>query len=524
MSTGTAQARYQELSADRDPYLRRGRLCAKYTIPALLMEEGANAQTQIRTPYQSVGARGTNNLASKFLLTQIPSNAPFFRLIVNPAVYEESEDSAEAKSEIEKGLAKYERRAMSEIESDGDRVPVNEAFKHLIVVGNVLVYDSPQGLKVFHLDRHVVVRDPMGHPIEMLTKETVAPAALPEEMRQKLKGKLKSERKNAPEKNVDIYTHLKRDGNEWKVYQEAFGVKIPGTNGTYPLDACPWMPLRLIRVDGEDYGRSYVEEYLGDLKSLEALTAAMVEGAAMSAKVIVFVDPNGNTRAKKVAEADTGDVLSGNAQDVTILHMDKHADFSVAERLADKIEHRLSYAFLLNTAVQRDAERVTAAEVRYMAQELDTAISGIYGILSQEFQLPYIRQKLVTLEKEGKLPPLPRDLVKPTIVTGIEALGRGQDRNRLVEYAKTLADTLGPEMALRLLHGPELAKRLATADGIDSEGLVKSPEEFAAEQQQGQMQAMVQQLGPDVIKQAGAGLQAQAGAEVPAQEGVPPNG
>ena len=31
------------------------------------------------------------------------------------------------------------------------------------------------------------------------------------------------------------------------------------------------MPLRMIRVDGENYGRSYAEEYLGDLKSLEGI-------------------------------------------------------------------------------------------------------------------------------------------------------------------------------------------------------------------------------------------------------------
>ena len=60
----------------------------------------------------------------------------------------------------------------------------------------------------------------------------------------------------------------------------------------------------MIRVDGEDYGRSYVEEYLGDLVSLEGLTKAIVEGASASAKTLFMVSPNGTTRAKALAESE----------------------------------------------------------------------------------------------------------------------------------------------------------------------------------------------------------------------------
>ncbi|UZT50437.1 head-to-tail connector protein [Enterobacter phage 04_vB_Eclo_IJM] len=35
--------------------------------------------------------------------------------------------------------------------------------------------------------------------------------------------------------------------------------------------------------------------------------------------------------------------------------------------MADAIEQRLGWAFLLNSAVQRNAERVTAEEIRYVA-------------------------------------------------------------------------------------------------------------------------------------------------------------
>ena len=73
-----------------------------------------------------------------------------------------------------------------------------------------------------------------------------------------------------------------------------------------------------------------------------------------------------------------------------------------------KIEQRLSYAFLLNASVIRDSERTTAEEVRMTAQELQDSLGGIYGVLSQEFQLPLVKRKLALLNKTKKLPELPK--------------------------------------------------------------------------------------------------------------------
>jgi hypothetical protein len=84
-------------------------------------------------------------------------------------------------------------------------------------------------------------------------------------------------------------------------------------------------------------------------------------------------------------------------------------------------------AFLLNSAIQRNAERVTAEEIRYMAQELEAALGGIYSTLSQEFQLPFVTRVMFQMERQKKLPVLPEGLVKPAIITGVEALGRGND-------------------------------------------------------------------------------------------------
>ena len=61
-------------------------------------------------------------------------------------------------------------------------------------------------------------------------------------------------------------------------------------------------------------------------------------------------------------------------------------------------------------SVQRDAERVTAAEVTLMANELENSLGGIYSILTQEFQLKYLKKDAHAI-RSGKAPKLPKRLV-----------------------------------------------------------------------------------------------------------------
>ena len=84
-------------------------------------------------------------------------------------------------------------------------------------------------------------------------------------------------------------------------------------------------------------------------------------------------------------------------------------------------------------------------------------------------------------------------------MAGINALGRGQDRESLVQFITTIAQTMGPEALGSLLNPDEAVKRLAAAQGIDVLNLVKSVEERNQEQQEQmqaqQMQSLTDQAG-----------------------------
>lgn len=485
---GEVKGRYDRYQGDRDHYLRRGRESSLFTIPSLLPDQNHTSTTELITPFQSIGAEGVNNLSSKLLLSLLPPNAPFFRLVVDNAELEAL--LADQRSEAEEGLAKIERMVMQEIEVRGLRVPISEALKQLIVAGNVLIYLPPEGqIRVFRLDRYVVKRDSMGNPLEIITKESLSPLSLPE----RAKEILTDPESESTLQDLDLYTCIKWSGHNWKVHQELQGQVVPGSEGTFTKTKNPFIALRFTHMDGEDYGRGYVEEYLGDLKSLESLTQSIVEGSAAAAKVLFLVRPNGTTRVKTLAESPNGAIVTGDDNDVSSLQLGKSQDFNVAQQTIQMLQTRLSRVFLMNSSIRRDAERVTAEEIRVARQELEIALGGVYAILSQEFQLPLVEILMHRMAKNKKIPQLPNDALKPLIVTGVEALGRGEDLNKLGQFLQSLAP-LG-EQAMQNLNIDDYIKRLAGSLGIDTEGLIKSEEQKQMEQQamMEQQQAMQQQ-------------------------------
>lgn len=514
---GSAKSLYSAMETNRSTYLRRARDAAELTIPTLMPPQGHNYSTVYPTPYQSIGARGVNNLASKLMLALLPPNAPFFRLSVEETQLMKdlpkettAADIQKLKTEMEKALSKVERIASKDIEGSSIRVGTYEALRQLIVAGNVLLFFPEEGgMRVFRLDTYGVKRDKTGNVVKIAVKESIAPAALPPDVKEFVdameNAPIEGEQKQneSMENNLELYTcvMLAEDGKKWEVYQEIAGEIIPSTRGSYPLDKLPWMALRLVRIDGEDYGRGFVEEYMGDLKALEALSQGVIQATAAASKVVFMVDPTGTTKIKDLASAPNGAFISGKNTDVTALQVEKRADLSVVNQVIGDITTRLSFAFLLNTAIQRNGERVTAEEIRYMAQELESSLGGAYSILSQEFQLPLVTILLDRLSKQKKLPEMPKKLVKPLIVTGVEALGRGNDLNKLDQFIAGISQTLGPQ-ALQYINIDEYLNRRAAALGIDSEGLIRDPQELQEEQQQAQQMAMMEKMGPAGIQAA----------------------
>jgi hypothetical protein len=498
-----ARSRYDHLTSYRQHFLDIAVECSELTLPYLIIrDEIRPTYKDLRTPWQSVGAKAVVTLASKLMLALLPPQTTFFKLQIKDELLG-TQLPAEIRSELDLSFAKIERMVMDSIASSSDRVTVHQAIKHLVVGGNALIYMGKDGLKHYPLNRYVVERDGNGNVIEIVTKELINKKLLPNEVAvladKQSRETVGSGRLSGDD--VEIYTHIKLDNNRWIWHQEAFDTRIPNTEGKSPKDASPWLVLRFNTVDGEAYGRGRVEEFLGDIKSLNALAQALVEGSAAAAKVLFLVSPSSMTKPQTLSKAGNGAIVQGRAEDVQVVQVGKTADFQTAANLASQLERRIADAFLVMNV--RQAERVTAEEVRLTQLELEQQLGGLFSLLTVEFLIPYLNRKLLVLQRNGQLPKYPKNLVSPTIVAGINALGRGQDRESLTAFISTIAQTLGPEALMKFINPDEAIKRLAAAQGIDVLNLVKSVEERSEEESaalQQQQQMMLAQQMPEYLK------------------------
>ena len=493
-----ARERYNELVTDRRQFLDKAVDCSKLTLPYLIQDDTSSRPTHetLNIPWQSVGSKCVVGLAAKLMLAILPPQGSFFKLQVREDKLGE-DLPPEAKSELELSLSKMERMVMDYIAASNDRVVIHQALKHLIVGGNALLFMGKDGIKNYPLTRYVVNRDGNGNVLEIVTKELIHRDVLGYDLPKKEPNTVVDKTYGTNTDEVEVYTCVKLENGRWVWYQEVDDMIIPGSRSTAPKNASPWLVLTFNSVDGEQYGRGRVEEFLGDLKSLEGLSQALVEGAAAASKVIFLVSPSSTTKPATIAKAGNGAIVQGRAEDVQVVQVGKTADFSTAAQMAQTIERRLLEAFLVMNV--RNAERVTAEEVRLTQLELEQQLGGIFSLLTTSFLIPYLDRTLLVLQRTNELPKLPKDVIRPAIVAGVNALGRGQDREALTMFVQTIAQTLGPESLMRFINPLEAIKRLAAAQGIDVLNLVKTEQELTEEKemmmQEKQNQTLLEQAG-----------------------------
>ena len=492
--TEKAKSRFKQLDSLRTGVLTRARSAAKLTIPSVLPEMGQDENSDLVQPYQSLGARGVNNLAAKLLLSLLPAQTAFFKFSVDPDVRKKAQEAG-AETDLEDALRRRENKIMKWIERSPLRIGLFNAIRNLIITGNALLHVPKDGLlRTFRLDQFVVVRDPRGLITEIYIREEADPHTLPAEVVKACDVNLNVEASN--EKYCEIYTCVKvRSGGKMLDYwQEINGIEVPGSKGQSKVSESPYIVLRWSSVDGESYGRGHVEEYIGDLRSLEGLSKSIVGFSAVAAKIIFLVHPNATTSIDDLTQADTGDFVTGALKDIEALQLDKYADFRVAKDTLDNLILSLSHAFLLQSGTVRDAERVTAEEIRWQAQELEDVLGGVYTIQTQELQAPLLRRIIRIMLDSGDLEPVPEAGMEPIIVTGFDALGRGHELNRIRALFADLAATFGPELLQQYVKVNATFKKFANGHNVDLEDLFKTDAEVQQEIAQQQQQQMAAQM------------------------------
>lgn len=482
--------RYDKLFNEKSTLLTRARDCALLTLPSVLPIDGHKENDVLATPYQSLGARLVNNLASKLIMTLIPPNNSFFRLFPTMEVKAQLDESTQQQADNIAVMA--EKEAQKVIEKQSIRVSAFELFKSLIVTGNALGVKTEDGLKTYRYDQYVVMRDYKGNVLEIITTESVDPDTLDPN--------IVSDLELTPDADCIVYTRAVLREKTWYEYQYINDLLVEGSDASYKPEKFPYMPLRWTSINGHNYGIGLVEQYIGDFRSLEACYQMLIEHAAVAGKTVFGIKPGSVLDVDSLASADNGDVIQGDFEnDLTVMRVDKGADIQYIQQVAEVLQRRLEQAFLSASSVARDSERTTAKEISYMAADLEQSLGGVYSVQSQEFQAPLARLVLNEIKVDF-------GTFEFIVVTGVDALGRNTDLERLMQFTQVLQATGLQEALAARMNIDNLINDLTNASGLPTGRYVKSEQQVQQEQQAAQQNQLMQQGGQALAESAGAGM------------------
>ena len=498
----SAKKRYDKLATMRKNYLTRAEDAAALTIPQLYTGtyDGSNEGNSYGNPYQSLGARGVNNLANKIILTLFPPATAFFKMGINPLTLKAM---GKGEGQVNQALQVLEKSIVNEMEISQLRSTLVDSIKQCIVGGSVILHipetDDP---KVFSLENFVIKRSKSKKVLEMIIKESMMFSELDKDAQMQLEKS--SELKDGHREDKDalcVYTVIKRNKDgKYDIHQDILNMEMDGTKGSYKEDELPYIFVPFVDR-GESFGRSYIEDFQGDLNSYEGLRKSVLEAAAESARIVYLVKPNATLTAKKLQTANSGDVLMGNPDDVGVLQADKRLDLQIAQQEMEVLRRDLGTLFLLDSSVTRNAERVTAEEIRRVSQELEVSLGGIYSTLANVLQSPLVKLYLKRLKKKGLINDALKDSIELEVTTGSAALGRGTDFNAITAFLQTMQSALGQEFGT-YMKMPELIARVANSLDIGTSELIKTEGELQAEQQAAQQAQLEQQAISPAINAA----------------------
>ena len=489
---------YSSMESDRNQYEDRAKQIAKLTLPYVIREESDSGTTAMTdSTSQSYGGRLVNTLKAKMGMALLPPSTSSFRYVPKPEELKAlTEGNPDNTAKVYQVLSSNIATVNAEIELQQIRTSLFDIIVQLLVVGSVIVEKKPKkGVTIHPLQTFVVDLDEQGMPVKMCFVESLK--RLPEGIEAK---------EEADEYKLYTMATLSDEDESWIVHQE-IEQELVGEEGSYKTyDELPFRYLGWTWMVGDAFHRPYAEDYYQDLNQLDKIARLLTDGSIISAKMLLFVNERGGrTRKDDVADSINGDVIDGSADDVTALQVQKNFDFQMPMEREQNLKKELSQAFLMNESVTRDAERVTAKEISFMAQELETSsLSGIYSKLSLLWSKWIVKQVMVELG-------IKFDVIEVEILTGLDALGRSQEAQSLDALVQR-AEALGLR---HYFHDSELLNRYASYESVNTTNLMKTPSEVEAE-----LQKMKAQQAGQVADEAMAGS---AGAAIGQQAaGVPP--
>ena len=507
---------WQEGLESRDPVIQRGRDACELSLPFLApryeKENSPHQNEEFTQRYSGRAGFGLSNLASKMTIGAFPATAPFIRHEPDLRVFlGDLQGSRDEVDDLMQALSRRDRAIQAFLDGVGFRAEMYPMHEHLLANGNYLLEQQADGSwEGFRLDEFQVKRGGRDQVLHILIRETVERAALP------LKVRRAAGKSTSRKEEFDLFTIARRMPQaigstarpRWQVLQQLDGNDV-GNSRELSDDALPWVPCRMFKSRGEDYGRSLFDLIQGMVETLEGLTQNIVESSAMMSRAVWGIDPASGVDITDFQQKETGDAIYVRPDQIQMIRAEKTADFQVANTMRQEFDRELAEIFL--HFIPRDAERVTTDEIKILVQQLNEALGGAFALHNKEIHLPIARKTIKRMVSLGQLTPigivsrgdLPEQVARIRVVTGMDAIGRSRDEIALQSYMADAVIGLGQETVSRWTHPDGYLTRLAAAKGFDPEGIVKTRDQVEEELSVEREQALLERAAPQAVAAEG---------------------
>lgn len=501
-STVTAPSRWTELDGQRRSLVRRWESYSIYTIPYICPDENYQQDTDEMThDFQAVGAQAVNSLANKIMLALFAPSRPFFKLDPDDDTKEELMKVGIDPDALKDVFSSLELQSAKLLDTKNFRPVMFEIIKSLIVTGNSLM-DLGNEVAYVRVRDFVVKRDYYGRPCEIMIKTCLKF----EQLTIDVQGSCQQKKPNGytPDTKVDVYRWYKVDetGKRMKMtyWIDDLSLEDGKYQGDWKREDCPVRPLTWCLTANADYGTGLVEEYAGDFAALSTMSTSFVQGSVLASEFRWLSNPAGMTQPEDVRDSNNGAVIPGVQGDLSLISAGQGMGQTLQMMMngMDIYTRRISQGFLMMSGVTRDAERVTAEEIRMQANELENSLGGAYSRLAIDMQLPIANWLLEMQDLSIK-----GVKMNVSIVTGLNALSRNGDLDNLnAAVGNITAMYQMPPLAMRLLKMDAVISDIMAGHGLLATRYVKTQAEVAQEEQQAQQQALAQQGAANVVDQA----------------------
>lgn len=487
--------------------LERLELYAIWTIPSVFpskCNQRAKGNALIEHDYQSVGALLVNRLASKLARTLFPVGTSFFRIEITEQTRQKINQMF--KQDVQSGdsaLINLENTACRRLFLKASYAQLVQALRLLIVTGECLLHRASGRVSVYSLRNYVVQRNNVGEVQRIIIKEPKKYYEL-DSATKTIVGE------HDEDTLLDLYTQVLRkvkkvngsDVVSWEVTQEIDGKKLSGKQ-VFRDNLCPYIPVPWSFMNGDAYGRGYVEEYSGDFAKLSELSAALTHYELQATRVLNVFDPAGQFDIDSAVNALSGDWIQGQVNAVNAFEVGSYQKIQELRNDIQSVEQRLSTAFMY-TGNTRDAERITAFEIQMNAEEAEQVLGGVYSQLSQNMHLP-LAYLLLDEVDPTIIQAFDVNDIELNILTGLIALSRSSENQALMIAANQIAQAIPVFAQMSKKYDiDKMISGILLSNGIDPSSIEKTLEQLQQEAENDEKAAMAQQ---QAIMQQGNQLQ-----------------